>query len=132
MLLKSKIIDAARVSSVVASVSRARYQSNVGASVENRGEKRGGVMHTRFTLNVRDSYGVGARKSASGRHMPKASWQAHRDVMFALFEQDPDAVLITALATYVGRDDFNAKFEDTGDRNVGSRMEPALLRDTAV
>ncbi len=86
----------------------------------------------RFTLSTRDSHKHGSRRSSSGRHMPKASWEAHRDVMEALFDADPHATLKTALATYRGRKDFHMKFPATAHKNVGSIMNPCTFRSTSV
>lgn len=132
MLLKSTLgtTDLCRIINMMSAV---HYDGNVIGSVPDYPHiMRDGRKSIRFTLAVRSSFGIGARTSASGRHMPKASWQAHRDVMQAIFDQDPNAVLVTALATYNGRDDFETKFEATGERNCGSMMHPARLRDTAV
>lgn len=86
----------------------------------------------RFTIETRDAYKPGSRRAASGRHMRKASWEAHRDVMAALFDLDRNATIKTAFATYRGRYDFQTKFENTGAHNVGSRMEPVTIRECSV
>ena len=132
MLLKSKLLGAGHVATIVTKVSARCYGLNLGCQVRDDGIGRDGVMKVRFTLDVASSFAPGARTSASGRHMPKASWQAHRDVISAIFDADPEAVLQTALATYKGRDDFLARFEATGDTNCGSQMHPVAIRDTAV
>lgn len=134
MLLKSDIYDA----NLLAISRRAldHYRGNVYLSISEQREirVRGGAhkWQIRFTLECKSSFDPGARTAASGRHMPKASWQAHRDLMRAIFDEDPQAWLKTGLATYTDRDDFLANFEATGDHNVGSRMEPARIRDLAV
>lgn len=86
----------------------------------------------RFTIETRDAYRHGSRRAASGRHMRKASWEAHRDVMRAILTLDPQAVIRTGFATYRGLDDFEAKYRETGDRNVGSRMEPVTIRECSI
>lgn len=86
----------------------------------------------RFTLETRDAWKRGSRTSASGRHMRKASWEAHRDVLRALFAVDPDAVVKTALAVYCGAADFEREFQATAHRNIGSRMEPRTMPDCTV
>lgn len=131
MLLKSTL-SATDVERLVDTISRARYAGNLTCSARDDGHTRQGLPKVRFTLAVADSFGPGARTAASGRHMPKASWQAHYAVMGALYDADPQAVLQTALTTYRDRDHFLRSAEATGDRNVGSRMEPHALRDTAV
>lgn len=74
----------------------------------------------RFTLETRDAWKHGSRTAASGRHMRKASWEAHRDVMAALFKLDPDATIRTALATYRGRTDFERQFPATANARYGN------------
>lgn len=86
----------------------------------------------RFTLETRDAYKHGSRRAASGRHMRKASWEAHRDVMEALFDADKDATIKTALATYRGRKDFYNKFPATAAHNTGSIMHPRSIADNTV
>lgn len=133
MRLHSDAIGSYVLQGIVSRVSEARYGGNlILEQYRHIGCDRQGRDKLLFTLAVRDSHGPGARRSASGRHMPKASWQAHRDVMRELFATDPNAFLHTALADYHGRKDFEAKFEETGERNVGSMMQPARMRDMAV
>jgi len=86
----------------------------------------------RFTLETKDAYAYGSRRAQSGRHMRKASWEAHRDVLRALFKLDPDATVRTALATYRGAADFEYQYERTADHNVGSRMDPITIRECSV
>ena len=87
----------------------------------------------RFTLETRDAYKHGSRRAASGRHMRKASWEAHRDIMEALFDADPQATIKTALATYKGRKDFHLQFPATAHKNFGgSLMNPVTIRSTTV
>lgn len=132
MLLKSAFFDTSRVIALVDRVSHELYAGNLTCDAREDGRTHDGRAKIRWTLATRDSFAPGSRTAASGRHMPKASWQAHRDVMRALFMLDPEAELATGLATYRGLRDFNERFEATGDHNVGSRMEPRSIRDTAV
>src|SRR5437868_14855302 len=53
----------------------------------------------RFTIETRDAYKHGSRTAACGRHMRKASWEAHRDVMRAILTLDPRATIKAGLAT---------------------------------
>lgn len=133
MRLHSERLMDANIGVLVDKVSETYYDGNLQLEqAQTRGTDRKGRDKTLFTLCVRDSRGPGARRSASGRHMPKASWEAHRDVMRAIFAFDPCAFLHTALADYDGKADFERKFEATGDRNVGSMMNPVSFRDTTV
>lgn len=81
------------------------------------------------TLRVRDSHAVGARRSASGRRTPAASWEAHRDFMRALFAIDPNGRIVTALADYRGAADFERKYCATAAHNCGSQYRPASMAD---
>ena len=131
MLLKSKLSTFA-VEAIVAAVSHQRYAGNLTCETRFEGSTKDGRHKVRFTLATQDSFGPGSRTSASGRHMPKASWHAHRDVMRAIFNADPRAFLHTALADYHGLAEFEAKFEATGDKNVGSMMNPVSMRETSL
>jgi hypothetical protein len=56
-------------------------------------------------------------------------WHGHRDFFRALFELAPEARVVTAMATYRGREDFEASHEESGWRNIGSQMDPIYARD---
>lgn len=131
MLLKSTL-GIGDVERLVMSISQNEYRGNLTCELRDDGATRDNRRKVRFTLAVADSFGSGARTAASGRHMPKASWQAHYTVMRAVFDADPQATLQTALITYTGRAHFLRTAASTGDRNVGSQMEPRRLRDTMV
>lgn len=83
-------------------------------------------MH--FTLRVKDSHGKGAKRGQSGIRTVAACWHAHRDVMKEIFSINPKARLISAMAVYEGIEGFNREFEDTGDRNIGSMVNPQYFR----
>lgn len=108
---------------LVSSVSAERYGGNLRSVSSDLGTVR--RPGTNFVLRVRDSKGLGARRSSSGRRLVAACWHAHRDVMVSVFDQFPEARLTSALADYRGQEHFLATFEATGDHNVGSVMEPA-------
>lgn len=116
-----------RVLSEADAVGYRHYGGNVYAVITwARGSR------VRFTLETKDAWARGSRTAASGRHMRKASWEAHRDVLQALFDLDPDATIRTALATYRGREDFKRQFPTTAHKNVGSVMQPVTFRSTTV
>lgn len=85
--------------------------------------------HVSFTLRVESSKGLGHRIGHSGKRMVAACWHAHRDVMKALFKEYPNARLTSALATYRNADDFNRSFPATGNKNIGSMMQPMFMSD---
>lgn len=114
------------VQQTVAKISASLYSGNL--TVDARAlpaGKKGNAC--RFTLRVRDAYAKPARRSASGRRLVSANWQAHKEVMEALFDLYPDAVLVTALTTYTGRDDFRRRFAETYNHNVGSAANPVAF-----
>lgn len=84
-----------------------------------------------MTLRVKDTSGPGARRAArpskggKGRRLIAACWHAHRDVMLAIFNVNPDARITTMMADYRGIDGFLRHYLDTAGHNVGSVMEPA-------
>lgn len=108
-------------------VSAETYNGNVYASETwTKGNR------CRFTLETKDSRAFGSRTSWSGRHMRKASWQAHWDVLEAIFQQHPDAIVRTSMATYDGYKGFLANAPATAEKNIGSRMQPATMPDCTV
>lgn len=116
------------------------YRGNVYAVLSTGAHRDGFEVHTRrdgrmvyrFTLETRDAWAYGSRTAGSGRHMRKASWQAHRDAMRLIYSVDRDAVLLAGRVTYKGLRDFDEKFPATADWNVGSQMHPVRIEDTAV
>lgn len=117
------------VDSVYAAVNEVspKYANNIRADITWARGRR-----VRFVLRARDSHKRGARMSASGRHTIAVSWEAHRDVMRALFRRDPEARIQSALAVYRGVDDFERTYEATGHKNVGSTMFLVTIREGSV
>jgi hypothetical protein len=116
-----------QLETVLREVSARHYKGNlIFKELQTKGR------HVKFTLRVLNSDGPGARRSAAGVRMVAACWHAHKDVMAALFERYPAARLVSALATYQGRADFEAKHEDTGADNIGSRAAPVTLEDACL
>lgn len=115
------------VTQTVAKVGRKLYKGNLVASITWATKRR-----VRFTIETKDAWAHGSRTSASGRHMRKASWEAHRDVMRAIFALDGAATIKATLATYCGFEDFEAKYLATGNKNVGSMMELRTMRECSI
>lgn len=78
----------------------------------------------RVKLRVKLSKGKFGRRSHSGRRIAALCWHGFRDVLMELFDRFPDAKVSTAYAVYDGRQGFLDKFPGTGQRNIGSVMEP--------
>jgi hypothetical protein len=85
--------------------------------------------HVQFTMRVASSHGRGARLGHTGRHIVAACWHAHRDLMRAIFAKHPDARLVSCQAVYNGRNRFEQEFERTGDKNIGSIVQPMYYRE---
>lgn len=109
---------------------RGNVEFNRTGSNYYQGEIRAaGGSVLRFSLNVADSRGPGHRMTpgmygAKSRRLRAACWHVWRDFLTELFEIDPKATVRTALATYKGREGFEAEFPATYYRNAGSMAEP--------
>lgn len=79
------------------------------------------------TLTVKSSKEAGSRRSREGRRIAAACWHAHRDWMKALFELEPNTRITSAIADYNGKNDFENKYPETGNKNIGSIMFPFLF-----
>ena len=63
------------------------------------------------------------------RPIHAACWHAFRDVLAELFILCPQAVVVTAIATYRGFDGFMRDFPQTAHRNAGSQIFPMELAE---
>ena len=106
------------------------YEGNL---IFNRLEQR--RNHIIFTLRVlrSDSPGhrLGFSRTANGnrRRFTAACWHAHRDLLALVFKQFPMARLKSAGGNYKGAIDFQVNYDWTGDRNIGSIMDPLHYRN---
>lgn len=126
--MRIKGISEQRLRFAVESVSSLQYDGNIVFKREP--DKKGNFLH--FTLTVLDSAGPGGRRSHTGRRVAAACWHAHRDIMQAIFQLEPDALLITAFARYEGQYNFRDTFEATGYNNIGSIAQPLYMRDACT
>lgn len=69
------------------------------------------------------------RRSPLGRRIAAVCWHGHRAFMEALFTRAPTTRLKSTMVDYNGRLEFWARHDETGDRNIGSLMEPMAYRD---
>ena len=69
------------------------------------------------------------RRGHDGRRIASVCWHGHRTFMEAMFNLAPNARLKSMVVTYEGRTDFWANHDATGNRNVGSMMQPLAYRD---
>lgn len=94
------------------------------ASLNNRGHIRFRIFPT-SDRQRKLSTGWGSM----GRRVNAVCWHGHRDFMYRLFDKFPCATLKTSIATYRGLDDFTAKFNETGWKNVGPMIAPVFYRE---
>lgn len=113
-----------QMQSIVRNVSAEYYGGNI---ILHPDAKPLGKSGFRGRIVTRTSTGSGARRSWSGRRGRWACWHAYRDVMMEVFETSPDAVIVTALATYRGQAGFLTDYPATAYKNIGSQMSPAYM-----
>jgi hypothetical protein len=116
------------VQQAVANVNGRLYGGNLTVDARALPASRKGNS-CRFTLRVKDTHLPPARKSSTGRHTNAVNWMAHAEVMAALFEAEPDSILVTALTTYTGKADFDRRHRDTYSHNAGSKVAPVAFGD---
>ena len=119
--MRIKGIEEIQLRAAVAIAGGLYYDKNL--TFRREPKRQGGWLH--FTLGVKNCRKPGAHRAApSGRRTVAACWHAHRDVMRAIFNIAPDAILHTALASYLGSDSFEHEFPATGTANAGSIAQP--------
>ena len=64
-----------------------------------------------------------------GQRIDAVCWHGHRDFMRAIFQMNPDAVIISSWARYNGSVDFEEKLQETGRRNLGSVVCPMYAQE---
>ena len=112
-------------------VSTALYGGNVILSADTHEIRGPRSVRTVGTLRVKDSRGLGARTSWSGRHGPWACWHVYRDVIREALRKYPHARFVTAMARY-DASNFEETYPDTAHKNVGSVMSPAYMPELCV
>lgn len=112
--------------------------ADLGIRVEVRGrrELRGGPDRgaTEYSFGLRPIYGSDEyrliRDGMGGtRRVNAVCWHGHFYFMDEVFTEDPDARIISAVATYNGREGFLEGAPPTGDKNIGSQFYPLSYRD---
>lgn len=108
----------------------------IRVEIRNRRELRGGPDKgaTEYHFGLRPVYGEDAyrliRDGMSGRRRVNAvCWHGHYDFMDEVFARDPDARIISAVATYNGRRGFLQDAPPTAERNIGSQFYPQYYGD---
>lgn len=78
------------------------------------------------------------RYSASGmvhgpdRRINALCWHGFRDFFTRLFDLEPQAVVVTSLARYEGREGFEHEYPKTAGTNIGSRMFPISITEACT
>ena len=72
---------------------------------------------------------LSASAFSHGRRVHAVCWHGYRDFFKELYFICPTATVITKLGRYKGVEDFNEKFEATGNKNMGAPIAPVMVRD---
>ena len=118
--MKIKGITEKTLRNIIDVVSLEMYDGNI--KFKREPEQKGNFLH--FTVTVNKAADPGGRRSHTGRRVAAACWHVHRDIMREIFDANPDAILVTAVVRYEGRDDFERKYRATGEQNIGSMAQP--------
>jgi len=113
-------ITLAAAEQVVEQVSDQFYNGNVAAheGTDLAGVSRlaDGSKGPKCKLVLRPAgRGDEGRLHRRGRRVNACDWEVHRDVMRALFGVNPNAIVVTGMSTYRGREDFEANHGATYD-----------------
>ena len=71
----------------------------------------------------RESAGYGT----AGRRVHAVCWHGFRDFFRAVFADAPEARFYTALDKWLGSADFEARFRESGHRNIGPAIAPVPI-----
>lgn len=94
------------------------------------GPKVPGTKSKRWQKVVDNPFGGGMGARNDGRRNVHAiCWHGFWEFMMRVFDYDPDATFITAIDRWDGLDDFLARAQQSGTRNVGSIMYPAYANE---
>lgn len=108
----------------------------IRVEIRDRRELRGGPDRgaTEYSFGLRPVFGEDTyrliRDGMSGRRRVNAvCWHGHYDWMDEVFTRDPEARIISAVATYNGRRGFLRDAPPTGEKNIGSPAYPLAYAD---
>lgn len=63
------------------------------------------------------------------RRVHAVCWHGFRDFFRACFRREPQARFYTAMDKWLGSEDFEARFPDSGHRNIGSQAAPVMAAE---
>lgn len=98
------------------------FDIDVQISEEFHGRKRRASFVLRPLAGMADELRTFGR---DGRRVHACSWLGHYCVMAKMFDLDPDAKIVSALATWRGRADFRARAKDHNDAYGGGTLNAA-------
>lgn len=64
-----------------------------------------------------------------GRRVHAVCWHGFRDFFRAVYRRAPGAIFRTALDTWRGSEDFEARYRASGVRNVGAQIAPVCAAE---
>lgn len=67
-----------------------------------------------------------------GRKVHAVCWHGFRDFFRAAFALAPQAIFRTAMDTWRGSDDFEARYRTSGHRNIGSQAAPVCAAEACI
>jgi hypothetical protein len=67
--------------------------------------------------------------SSAGRRVSAVCWHGFAAFFRAVYAQVPEAVFQTAIDTWKGSEDFEARFPASGHRNIGPPIAPVRMAD---
>lgn len=70
--------------------------------------------------------------AVTGRKVNAVCWHGFRDFFLAVYRIEPGAKFVTAVDTWKNSADFEARFRESGYRNVGSMMYPVRAIDNCT
>lgn len=70
--------------------------------------------------------------AVTGRKVNAVCWHGFRDFFLAVYRIEPGAKFVTQVDTWNGSADFEARFRESGYRNVGSMMYPVRAIDNCT
>ena len=82
-----------------------------------------------FTLTVKDSRGLGARRSHKGRRIAAACWHAHGRFFEALFRVAPDARVFSSFYRRAGNGWITREHGNWIDGEIGSAYQPMNMSE---
>lgn len=75
---------------------------------------------------------ISASMYGNGRKIHAVCWHGFRDFFRAVYAVNPGAKFKTAFATWNGSADFEARFRNSGHRNIGAPIAPVAAAEACA